>query len=625
MMELHGLPAPDPASSADGASSHEDESVMKIVIEYGTELLVAFVMGTFFPRLLGPWFAAHGEKEIPWQVHVFVGVAVFGLLCSFTEFVQRRSLSRTLQRVARDIRTLEAILGFSDSRDPFERLAEITTHLAPQDKAEQSLWSLCRNEMRDLVRITRGARADEGMRADYSLQFRTATWLCRLATHRFWATSTDPITTFQSENANYYWALAITAAHIRDNGGRPASEIPAMARVFIGSLESFASAIDDFPLIFLEMVRRHVLWTKYKDGTASLKFLTVDTHAAVDTTLFLDALQLRDDDKVTDFMLVDSLLVYGRAGHFARSMVTLKLRVTETAVRSYEKTFPRIYHQAVDAIRLLSMLDGAAAPARLRKTNAARLEQLCRLIQQKASIEDDYRRHDALFSLANRDGAAFFGAVNTAIARTGGLIIAVDVADQKTGNFWRAWMERPAYVAFRDSCELAVRRGARVFRVFVLDEPPTDKDQEEAVAFMDEWLKRKINIAFVLRAKIAEIPYFVDKELDARYALDFLLVDVPALTEIFDRKVALTEGDSTEGLFRSRLTDGQALGFELFGDERFSVEQLEWEKNLIPTQSLYQKVVYFSHLWKSPTTEKARVTNDSAEPAEQLFERVRRM
>ncbi|MBV9070332.1 MAG: hypothetical protein JO093_23865 [Acidobacteria bacterium] len=623
MSEMQGL-HPASVSAPDGGSSHHDESVLKIVIEYGIELLVAFVMGAFFPRLLGAWFAEHGEKEIPWQVHVFVGVAVFAILCSFTEFLQRRILARKLQGVTRQIQMLEAILGFSDSRDPFARLNEITKNLTPTDRAEQSLWSLCRDEMRDLVRITRGARTDGGMRADYSLQFRTATWLCRLATYRFWATSTDPITTFQSENANYYWALAITASRIRSNGVRIVGDIPAMARVFIGSLESFASAIDDFPLVFLEMVRRHVLWTKYKDGTASLKFLAVDI-AGINSTLFLDAVQLRDDDKVTDFMLVDNLLVYGREGHFARSMVILKLRVAKTAVKSYEETFPRIYHQAVDAIKLLSMLDGSAAPARLRKTNAARLEQLCRLIQQKASIEDDYGRHEALFTVANRDGAAFFGAVNTAIARTNGLIIAVDVADQKTGNFWRAWMERPAYVAFRDSCEHAVRRGAHVYRVFVLDEPPSDNDRKEAIAFMDEWLKRRINIAFVLRPKIAAIPYFKDKELDARYALDFLLVDVPGLTEIFDRNVALTEGDNVEGRFRYMVTGSRALGFELFGDERFSVEQLEWEKNLIPTQSLYQKVVYFSHLWKSDTTEQVKIANDVAEPAEELFERVRRM
>ncbi|MBV8547784.1 MAG: hypothetical protein JO088_23830 [Acidobacteria bacterium] len=164
-----------------------------------------------------------------------------------------------------------------------------------------------------------------------------------------------------------------------------------------------------------------------------------------------------------------------------------------------------------------------------------------------------------------------------------------------------------------------------MYRVFVLDEPPSDNDRKEAIAFMDEWLKRRINIAFVLRPKIAAIPYFKDKELDARYALDFLLVDVPGLTEIFDRNVALTEGDNVEGRFRYMVTGSRALGFELFGDERFSVEQLEWEKNLIPTQSLYQKVVYFSHLWKSDTTEQVKIANDVAEPAEELFERVRRM
>ena len=119
----------------------------------------------------------------------------------------------------------------------------------------------------------------------------------------------------------------------------------------------------------------------------------------------------------------------------------------------------------------------------------------------------------------------------------------------------------------------------------------------------------------------AEIAFLSQKDADelfknqpyrVKYELDFLLGGIPdQLTNL----ESLAFESMADGDFKDQIADTHAFGFELFGDEPFVEEMLEWERNLIDSQGLRRKVQCFIKLWTEVATIKRSRVIDTADAA----------
>lgn len=360
--------------------------------------------------------------------------------------------------------------------------------------------------------------------------------------------------------------------------------------MFVGDLHSFAADLIDNPQMFFELYRKHVFWGKKRDpDLVPVRFFVNDAMSGSFRTYerLFDHVRPaidRHHARITDFMLVDNLLVYGRDGEYHEDKVTLRMSTEPEIVSCYDKTFPRIWSAALTLEELAEKVEKRNYPG-FDRGRREDFVNLCKIAESKLDIVTDYGR---MFPPEARMGRRFFEKVCQYISSAEGLVVAIDRADKKAGDFWEAWETSYEYSNFHEACKDAVRKGAQVYRLFILEKRISQNIRERVERFVRRNLEDGIRIGFTYSSSV------VSPDLELKYTYDFILVNMPLLT--FSEKEIVTSRD-----YRARFdkTKDVTLGFELLGDQSFIAAGLSWQNNLIAKRLLIQKLDKFRKLWMS--------------------------
>jgi hypothetical protein len=542
-----------------------------------------------------------------WWAHGLLDVAggfVSFLLSYFITTVKdRHSLNyRSLERAAdRFLVLTKNIYEISEGGTRDQRMLEFASEFAAEDEPVKSFVSVgieTHSRLCSLLRQSRDSSVDAG---SYYDQIRIASFLCSRGNQRFWAVSTDPTLVFHRENAHYYQALDAAAdnyhrTHAKNKmyDGGP----PYLCRIFLSEPENLDYSLDLYALDFLEMYRRHILWAEQR-AAEPIRFLLGSPEDEI-----RKAGGKAGD--LQDFMVVDDEFVYGRQGGYARHSPRLRTYTRASDIDRYSKTFARLYLAAKNVFQILDQKIGEAAGNEKRRRELENLKDLCSYIKQKAEIRPLYT---ARFDPSQRHGTAFFERICKLIGDSKGDVIAVDVADKKVSNFYRAWTQHKSYLKFREYGANAVRDGRIVMRLFILQHNVNPGDAAEIETFLMGFLKDGVAISFISATDASR--EFKNRPYSFDFELDFLLGGIP--TEFISpaQGAARSADDLAEkDKFKDCASKFDAFGFELFGNEPFVEGMLEWERNLVDLEGMWRKLILFNRLWMAvPEAQKSRGIN----------------
>ena len=530
-------------------------------------------------------------------------------------------LSNEIYELIKKLTHYFAKLGINctDQKQVTEHLDLLLTQDGSLDKAFEEMVM---GDMHCQWGSYRKLRHDGELITKYRKQIDLASVFCRLSKDRFWATSTDRISSFQMHNYYYYEALikGTTILQQRSQSTQREDDLPRFARVFIGELHSFAADLIDNPGVFFELYRMHVLWGKSKNPRlAPIRFfIDIDPNGLVSSdSVFAEYKTLLHQRKIEikDFMLVDDQLVYGREGEYSEESVTLHLSTEKEIIEVYEHVFPKIWHNTISIEELSNRVLGGGY-SRFSDREHQDFTNLCRIAESKLDIHSDYvvrnSRSEVMFPGDSRIGANFFDRVCYHIGNSQSLIVAVDRADRKVGDVLKAWLNSIEYKKFHNACASAVKRGAQVHRLYIL-EKLTKKafNKSDARQFIELNANAGIQIGFVPADLLPE------KGLESEYMYDFILVNMPRGPFVGDDDF-INSPQYNERFLKEK---NDCLGFELLGNQSFIAAGLKWEDNLIAKDQLLVRLAKFRDLWTNSHVIKLKgfQTQDVDELMRELF------
>jgi hypothetical protein len=594
--------------------------------------IIVGILSGFIVDLLGPMFL---EKilQIPpdaftdlIKVSMSVMVGFFASLCSYVWERFREETSHTYLEIKSAVdeflrlmyHAIPSIKGTGVASSDTD-LRNFIHQFKAKDKLLQSFAQVNAVESGRHFDIIEKALSGKGD-ASYHNQIQIASILCSQGHERLWATSTDPSVVFHRENALYYHALTEAAEHYHNtNRSNPSNAgIPYLCRIFICSKGNLDYSLMLYDMDFLEMYQRHILWAGKRNGEP-LKFLITEVSPEKE----IELANGRKND-IEDFMVVDNSFVYGRKGEYHKHFTQLRLIRNEAEVKRYAEIFCKLYHKSKNILDILYDKLQSADIGEKEKHRINYLMTLCRYIKNKAENRELY---GSRFERNEQQGHPFFNKVCEYIGnnKPGG-VIAVDIADKKVSHFYKAWLEQDTYKTFLQAGAMAVKNQRSVFRLFVLNAKPQDASEDGIKGFLKFFLRDGIAIGFISEKNAANV---FDKERDrVRFELDFLLTGVPSE---FLPGQPFELDNNTEYRFKAKLKESQTLGFELFGDEPFVEEMLDWERNLVDEDGMWRKLESFTRLWNEASADlkskkiDCKSTTEVESEANRLWEELKKM
>ncbi len=405
----------------------------------------------------------------------------------------------------------------------------------------------------------------------YRRQLELAAVIAGTATKYFWATSLDPLSDFQRRN--YYYLKTLTTMRER----LPAvadGALPPVARIFVGRIEDFLEGIrnESEAVRVLDLYEWHIQWNKSSSADTAIRFFCYkNARTKVEYRELFRLSEIKNEDIIEDFMIVDESLVYGRRAIHDEDEVELALIRDRTVVAAYEKLYPALWDDSLTMQKLLTRMEDLERPATDAKLEAFRKQ--CEKRESKAALERDYEKD---FAERQREGVEFFERVCVLIEKSQGFCFALDAADRKGINLIKTWSDEP-YRRFKEASKKAATNGARFQRLFVIQEP-LNCQPEEARAFIEDFVNSAnmtIGFIFASECNLESLTY--------KFDTDFIVTNVM---------------DPTFKNF------GDAFGFEL-QDKEFDINSLSWKEHLIAKRRMGEHYAVFNKLWENnPATVK---------------------
>ncbi len=411
----------------------------------------------------------------------------------------------------------------------------------------------------------------------YEHQFDLARHFALMSKNKFWATSTDRISTFQKKNYDYYDAMNKIYYNLKDLKELKynETEMPRFCRLFAGESRSFAADIINDHKYFIELYKMHLFWGGKKiKHLYPIRFFLNDNN---ELNLTLERI-LGTGTIIQDFMIVDDKLVYGREGTYATDSIKLKLITDNNAIKMYEDTFFQLWKEAKPINDLVQLIFHRQIG--YDENQKSNFLKIITNIEKKLDVPSDYRN---MFPKNHWEGANFFQDVCNHIANARNSIIAIDRASKKTNNLWKAWMNEREYLEFFESCTAATKKGTSVYRLFIKEPGMGLEQKDDAVAFIKKAIENCWLIRFINSTDITS--------LEMEYLYDFIIIGLPI-------EQLLNNPKELEG-FDWKIKEAQnvCLGFELLGDQYFTKSALSLYDNLIAKELLNERAQIFQKLW----------------------------
>lgn len=454
----------------------------------------------------------------------------------------------------------------------FDQLPPTIDLNAPNDAG--CCFAALHKEQLRVASIFRALLANNWANATYRDQIELAGVLSTLAVKRFWATSADSVSQFHARNHYYLEVLEDVGRKVPST---ISSGIPCLARIFIGRAETFLSEVTgESQGAVLALYDWHLRWLSsipcgaVGDEDEPLRFF-MENRVSVGT--FFDKHNVVGSP-ITDFMVVDDKLIYGRQGE-ALKQLRLAFSSTQEAIHSYCAVFADLWSESKTIGKMLDEL----LLLHEKEEELSEFKKQCEKRQSKLHIA---RQFGPLFRLYDQQhGNGFVRRSCEIIGASKGICFAVDRADHKAGSIL-AWRNDPSYLLFMDASKKAARNASIFQRLYIIDTKLKD-DPDELLDFVMESVAANIDVGFCLAEAIGPAT-------SVKYDTDFIIVDF-----------------GTE----------DAFGFEL-QDVAFKPEQLEWTKNLIAREWMHNYHNFFSRLWNGRA-----VTIDKGSKRSEVREKLR--
>jgi hypothetical protein len=437
-------------------------------------------------------------------------------------------------------------------------------NLSPLPGLEGKYRYLCLLQRRHLCDIEKFSELIEYGSADatYEQQLELATALAGSAAERLWTTCCDKLSDFHGRN--YYYLKSLKPVGLKFSGRADETPTPA-GRIFVATASQFADEIKkNYPKV-VELYGWHVGWLRRVPGIGKdfpVKFLCANQD---EYEKLFEKYQILPEQFIEDFMVVDNSFVYGRRTPLAGDLVRLGLIEDPDVVRRYAELYKELWRLAYGRGGWIQAMR-RADPAQERT-----LDDLAALLsthESRVGCETDFGH---VVPETQRKGQAFFDWFLGQIQGARGKCIAIDQAHLKTGALIKSWRERREYKEFLDASKAAASGGADFRRLFII-QGKVQEPEEDIRAFISDSVSSRVQVGFL---RSSELSRKLDVgEVKQRYGSDFIVVS-PAV-----------------GAFDS----STAIGFEL-EEAGFVVDNLSWDRNLIPRSKILERIDYFEKLW----------------------------
>lgn len=491
------------------------------------------------------------------------------------------------------------LLGYKNkTRD---ELKEIIEDLARNNSDfEREFKDAVHKEMMEIFLAFNELKEQKIHKDKYRTQFKFAEFFSNLADDRFWATSTDRVSIFQKKNYGYYEAMFRLAQRLinKESIKYESIEFPRYCRIFIGNLNTYANdVINDYNYLF-ELYKLHLRWGgSVNDNLYPIRFYIDENNKYED--LFkkyeLNTFIIRD------FMVIDNQMVYGREGLYADKDINLELSLDKDIINKYEKLYVELWRNSISLGDLIRKIfdDGYWIKDNKIKNNFLRITTN---IESKLELIEDYKN---LFIENRTEGEEFFNKVCEEISLSKNTIMAIDRANKKTDNIWRAWQNNDEYKAFYNSCNIAALNGVKVMRLFIIESELNKETKSEAIEFVKETIYAGWELRFIDSANIATI--------ELEYLSDFLITGIK-----LEHLGNSSEEDSIRWQIQQQMN--KWFGFELIGDQHFIKAGLTLNDNLIAKRLLFDRAKRFYNLWNNNMTIKLK--NNSTDEINEFVETI---
>jgi hypothetical protein len=525
---------------------------------------------------MSPVIRIVGNVGIPIACEILLGLFLFyrsdyiGMrtqLSSFRRIAHQRDLDATeiQQKHEQVTGQITLIKDYLDIKD----VGELSTLLPTVQDA--SIQSLRREGLRATVTLSKLLQEGK-VTATYEDQLTFAEVFANQTQSYFRATCLDKPSEFEGRNFYYLDDLDKLPGRLRPVSGSSVSSLPVIGRIFIGEARDLAGDFESESIRILDLYERHLRWGRALGMDSAIRFLTIPHNQYL---AFFHRADVDPAHIIEDFMVVDDRFVYGRRQGFQGQRVELGYLDDSNAVTRYNALYGSLWRAARTIEQVLQSLK-AEHPG--LETALEVFREHCEKRGSKLDIMRDYE-HD--FGEYERSGTPFFDRVCQRIAAGSGYCFAVDRADKKEGSLWKIWQESP-YREFREASKQAAITAAVFQRLFILQNWPKQEERTLVEGLIRDFACSNLHIGFLLVSKAGL------EELTEKFDTDFIVVGVDA---------GCTHPEN-------------GFGFEL-QQEKFSVDQLQWIRNLIAKSQLERHTRIFNSLWNKPETIKITSSDHS--------------
>ncbi|RJQ61047.1 MAG: hypothetical protein C4517_09300 [Stygiobacter sp.] len=385
----------------------------------------------------------------------------------------------------------------------------------------------------------------ETISCSYSEQIDVANKISETVNERFWATSFDVPSRIWKEGVKYFNTLEKSTKELNIPTGN--EEIPNKARIVIVTLADLFNDYIYEKENYIKFMNWHI-----KNGWG-LRLYIYFNKDVIEQLIFRTI--MGDDEPLSDFLIKDRKLVYGRVDE-KENLVFLKLIYATIenedkcpTIESYENLFISLWDDSLTLER---------TQQELQRENIMKIKV------------DEIKREFAQEFSSKPTGIGYLEAVANKISCAQKSIIALDIAETKEAGLV-GWALVTEYNSFLNATILAAEKGIEVKRIFAINNLASLKDKDNFVKnVMIRQLEKNINLGFVLMKDCQEKRF---SQPD-----DFIIAD-------------------------------DNFCFYL-GNDNFKAEELSYLKTLIPKSLIINYKKDFFTLWNYEGTKKFLGAND---------------
>lgn len=458
---------------------------------------------------------------------------------------------------------LLAILFYRKHNDAFHYLIKIWRRKKIK-KSEKEILEKIRAEYNNLLRDI-SKIPNEQIKSTYTNQIKIASIFSSLAKEKFYATSYDLPSHFYNKNKDYLICMDNSMRTVI--GENKEFSIPNKARVFICSLDEFIEDIYSQPESLIFLIKWHLEWhkkTEVQESSSPIKFLLYRNEE--EKNKMDDYLKdIGNDNIISDFMIVDDNLIYGRIEKnvITNNQVSLKAIINDKKsesiqkiINGYNNAFKTIYQVAIEPEQIYKLLNFeindykanmelidkdltvdsskpfASQIYKFSPEDIARRKNLLKIeIQSKLKdyndTQDRVNHYEKIFG--ENDNGINFTNTWVKLMKDGRYeCIALDTADLRKGKsrFMDKWEEEPLYKRFLDASSESVKNNSANFkRIFILESKLEESLKNRFLIFLSEIVNHSnLNIGFILLETLIEKKVINDK--DILLNSDFILLNI---------------------------------------------------------------------------------------------------